>query len=324
MRRREFILALGSAATWPLIARAQQPAMPVIGYLDPRSFDARREEIAALQRGLFENGFIDGRNVAIEYRWAEDRNDRLPALAAELVRRGVAVMIAYSTAAAEAAKAATSTIPIVFYIGADPVKLGLVASLSRPGRNVTGVTNLSNSVEVKKLELLHELVPKASLIAMLCNPTNPNTAIDANDVKAASLTSGVDLLILNASQPSEVDAAFERLMLQHAAGLVVASDTMLAGASDRLVALATHHRIPAIGNPSFTSAGGLMGYGSIGGDSFQLLGNYAGRILKGEKPDDLPVQQATKIGLIINLKTAKALGLAVPATLQARADKLIE
>jgi putative ABC transport system substrate-binding protein len=200
MRRREFIFALGGTAAWPLAARAQQPAIPAIGYLDAGSFEARRERIAALQRGLFENGFIEGRNVAIEYRWAEDHNDRLAALAAELVRRDVAVMITYSTAAAQVAKAATSTVPIVFYIGADPVKLGLVASLNRPGGNVTGVTTLSNSVEVKKLELLHELVPKASLIAMLFNPTNPNTAIDTNDVTAASLTSGVDLLILNASQ----------------------------------------------------------------------------------------------------------------------------
>jgi putative tryptophan/tyrosine transport system substrate-binding protein len=326
MRRREFVAGLGSAAAWPVVARAQQ-RVPVIGYLDAGSFEPRREPFTAILRGLSEAGFVEGRNLALEYRWAEDHTDRLPALAAELVSRRVSAIITYSTPAALAAIRATITIPVIFYIGSDPVKFGLVASLNRPGGNVTGISTLSNSLEPKKLQFLKELLPEAAVIAMLINPENPNGASDANAMRVAAQSLGVDLLILNASAQREIKMAFTTLVRHRVAGLVVASDTLFTGAKDRLVELASHHQVPAIYDKStFPSAGGLMSYGvpAGGGEAFHLVGLYAGRILKGEKPTDLPVQQVTKLELVINLKTAKALGLTIPETLLAIADEVIQ
>jgi putative tryptophan/tyrosine transport system substrate-binding protein len=326
--RRAFIAGLGSVAAWPVVAHAQQAAMvPVIGYLDAGLFEARREPFAALRRGLSEMGFVEDRNLAIEYRWAENHNDRLPGLAAELVRRRVAAIVTYSTPAALAAKAATTTIPVIFYIGSDPVKFGLVASLNRPGGNVTGVSTLSNSLELKKLEFMKELLPKASTIAMFINPGNPNGASDADSVRAAARRLGVDVLVLDVSASQEIDTAFTALVQKRAAGLIVASDALFTDATDQLVALAARHQVPAIYDKStFPSAGGLMSYGvpASGGEAFHLVGAYAGRILKGERPANLPVQQVTKLELVINTQTAKALGLTVPETLLATADEVIQ
>jgi putative tryptophan/tyrosine transport system substrate-binding protein len=301
--------------------------MPVIGYLDVGTFEPRREPFASILRGLTETGFVEGRNLAIEYRWAENHNDRLPSLAAELVRRRVAAIVTYSTPAALAAKGATTTIPIVFYVGSDPVKFGLVASLNRPGGNVTGVSTLSNSLEPKKLELLKELLPKASTIAMFVNPANPNGPSDADSVRAAAGKLGVDLLVLEVSTPQEIDTAFATLVQKRAAGLVVASDALFTDATHQLVALAARHQVPAIYDKStFPSDGGLMSYGvpASGGEAFHIVGVYAGRVLKGEKPADLPVQQVTKLELVINVKTARALRVAVPETLLATADEVIQ
>jgi putative tryptophan/tyrosine transport system substrate-binding protein len=326
IKRREFIAGLGSAAAWPLAARAQQPTLPVIGYLDAGSLETRRESVAALHRGLSETGYFEGRNLAVEYRWAEDRLDRLPALAADLVRRQVAVIFATPTPAAVAAKATTKSIPIVFTTGADPVEIGLVASLNRPGGNLTGMSNLSTAVAGKRLALLHELMPAAPLIACLVNPTNPVFSEgETRELQDAARTLGVRLLILKASDPSEFEAAFATLVLERAGGLVVGSDVLFSNHSDQLVALAARYRMPAIyGYPATAAAGGLISYGTETLRSFRQAGVYAGRILKGEKPADLPVQQITKIDLVINLKTAKALGLTIPETLLATADEVIQ
>jgi len=325
MNRRTFIAGLGSAAAWSLAGRAQQRAMPVIGYLSSEWSDSGPGQVAAFHRGLGESGYIEGRNVAVEYRFAESHYDRLPALALELVRRQVAVILAIPTPAALAAKAATTTIPIVFMLGADPVKVGLVASLNRPGANVTGVSTLSNAVGAKNLELLHQLVPSAALIAMLVNPANQNAEPDAKDARAAAGVLGLPLLVLNASDPSSIEAAFVSLVQQRASALIVSSDAFFLTARDHLVALAARHRVPAIyDSRPFPGAGGLMSYGPNWFDATRQAGVITGRILKGERPADLPVEQVTKLELVINLKTAKTLGLNVPLPLLAFADEVIE
>jgi putative ABC transport system substrate-binding protein len=323
MRRREFITLLGgAAATWPLAARTQQPGLPVIGYLNPGAPGSRREYIAAFQRGLAEAGYIEGRNVAIEYRWANDQPERLPELYADLVRRQVSVIAANGgSQGALAAKAATTTIPIVFLMAADPVAQGVVASLNRPGGNITGVTSLGGEVGPKRLELLHELLPAATLIALLTtDPGDP-----AEEMQTAAGALGLRLLILHASTDREIDSAFETLVQRQAHALVVSPNPFFTSKIEKLAALALHHAVPTIYQyREFASAGGLMSYGSDLADAYRLAGTYTGRILKGDKPADLPVQQATKVELIINLKTARALGITVPITLLGRADEVIE
>ena len=323
MRRRELIIGLGGMAAWPLTTRAQQPALPVVGYLSAaRDTSAAR---SSFLRGLSETGYVDGRNVVVDYRWAEGHYDRLPAMAAELVRRQVAVISAVSTPAAIAAKAATTTIPIVFGIAADPVQVGLVAKLNRPGGNITGYTVLAVEVEPKKLEFLHDVVPTATVIGLLVNPTNANTEIQARNMQAAALTLGVELHVLRASSERDFDTVFANLAQLRAGGLVIASDLFFAGQSEQLATLSLRHAVPTVFQfLQFAAAGGLMSYGGSLTEVDHLNGVYTGRILKGEKPADLPVQQATKIELVINLKTAKALGLTFPLKLLGRADEVIE
>jgi putative ABC transport system substrate-binding protein len=329
MRRRQFITLLGGAATtWPLAARAQQPALPMIGYLGSTSNDTAEniDSTSAFRRGLAESGYVEGRNVAIEYRWAEGHYDRLPALAAGLVRRQVAAIVTIGALPiVSAAKAATTTIPVVFGIGGNPVQLGLVASLNRPGANLTGVTNLNTEVLPKRLELLHELVPAAARIALLVNPTNLAAETQSRDVQAAARTLGLQIDVLNASSEREIDAAFASLAQSRAGGLVIAGDGIFVNRSEQLAALTFRHGMPAIFQyRNFTAAGGLMSYAASSTEISRLVGVYTGRILKGEKPADLPVVQPTTFELIINLKTAKALGLTVPLALQASADEVIE
>jgi putative ABC transport system substrate-binding protein len=328
MKRRKFITLLGGAAVaWPVAAGAQQQLMPVIGYIDAGSLQTRRDAVAAVHRGLSEAGFVEGRNLKIEYRWAENHNDRLPALAADLVRRQVAVIVAPgSTPAALAAKAATTSIPIVFAIVADPVGTGLVASLNRPGGNLTGISDLNNAVAAKRLQLLHELVPAATLIAFLVNPANPAFAEpETREMQIAARTLGLRLLILNAREPNEFEAAFATLILERAGGLVVGGDALFFSYPNQLVALADRHRVLAI-YPSrgHTAGGGLMSYGTDFTGAWREAGVYTGRILKGEKPADLPVQQVTKIELVLNMKTAKALNVTFALNLLGRADAVIE
>jgi putative ABC transport system substrate-binding protein len=328
MRRREFISLFGAAAAMPvlapLVARAQQAGMPVIGFLNSASAKEYAFAAAAFREGLSETGYVEGRNVAIEYRWAEDRYDRLPALAADLVRRQVDVIVA-NTPAAPLAKAATTTIPIVFLTAADPVKTRLVASLNRPGGNLTGVSILNVELGPKRLELLHGLLPRATAAALLVNPTHPAAEIVSRDLQAAAPTLGLQLHILRASSDSDFDMAFASLRQLKAAGLVIGPDAFFNSRSSQLAALTIRHAVPAI-SPyrSFAAAGGLMSYGGSRGEPFRQVGVYAGRILKGEKPADLPVQQSTKLELIINFKTAKALGITVPLPLLGRADEVIE
>jgi len=327
MRRREFITLLGgAAATWPLAARAQQLVMPVIGFLNAESAKGYALPLAAFLKGLAETGYVDGRNVAIEYRWAEGQNDRLPAMAADLVHRQVAVIAATTTPAARAAKAATATIPIVFESATDPVRFGLVASLSRPGGNVTGVTQTNAQVAPKLLQMLHEMLPSARIIGLMVNPAGGDLATDqVKDFLSAAQTLGVELHNLNASTNGDIDAAFASLNELRAGGLVISTDPFFTSRSEQLAMLAASHAVPAAyKGREFAAAGGLFSYGTDIVDTFRLAGIYTGRILKGEKPADLPVQQATKVELIINLKTAKALGINVPNTLIGRADELIE
>jgi len=333
IRRREFITLLGGAAAtpsllWPLATRAQQPAMPVIGLLGSGSPEPFAGRVRMFRQGLSDSGYVEGGNVAIEYRWAEGQYDRLPALAADLVRRRVSVIAVMGTPATLAAKAATATIPIVFYLGADPVEVGVVTSLSRPGGNLTGFTGLSVQLGQKRLQLLHELVSAAGPIGLLVNPRNRAlTETLSADVQAAARTLGRQIQVLNASAEQDLDQAFATLARLRASGLVIGIDPFFNSRSRDLAALALRHAMPAIFQyREFAAAGGLISYGPGASfdDPLRPVGVYVARILQGEKAADLPVQQATKVELIINLKTAKALGVEVPATLLARADEVIE
>jgi len=327
MKRREFITLLGgAAAAWPLVARAQQPAMPMIGFLNSASAQGAAKQLAAFLKGLGENGYVEGRNVAIEYRWAESQFDRLPAMMADLVHRQVAVIAATTTPAALAAKTVTTTIPIVFETGTDPVQLGLVTSLNRPGGNITGVSQLIVEVAPKRLELLHELVPTARVMGLLVNQAAPALAqAQLRAVQSAADTLGLELQVLNASSEHDFDAAFEKLIRLRAGGLVISADSVFLRGMEQLAVLTIRHAVPAIYQyREFAAAGGLMSYGPDITESYRMAGIYTGRILKGEKPADLPVQQVTKIELYINLKTAKALGITVPLPLSGRADELFE
>jgi putative ABC transport system substrate-binding protein len=325
MRRRDFITVLGgAAAAWPLAARAQQPASPVIGFLGTGSPDAFAYLVRAFRQGLSETGFVEGRNVAIEYSWANDQLDRLPALAANLVRRQMNVIVANSTAASLAAKAATTTIPVVFQTGADAVQAGLVASLNRPGGNLTGVTSLAGELQPKRLELLHELVPAATNIGVLFSPNNTNPGILPSDLQAAARTLGIKLHVLLSTE-RDLDTVFATLAQLQVGALMIVPSLLFNTLSEQLAALTVRHALPAIFQfREFAAAGGLMSYGGSITENYRLLGIYAGRILKGEKPADLPVQRSTRIELIINLKTAHALGITVPITLLGRADEVIE
>ena len=326
MRRREFIAGLGSAAAWPMVARAQQPAVPVIGYLDAtwpglRSVDTI---VTAFRAGLAETGYVEGRNVALEFRWAEGQIDRLPALAANLVRRQVAMIIAGGSAAARAAKSATMTIPIVFAIGVDPVGGGLVASLNRPGANITGATYLLQDLIGKRMDLLHEIVPAAAMIGYLRDPSGPFPEAETKDAETAARTLGVQLVFLNASTPSQIETAFTTLVERRIGALTIGAGAFFTAQYEQIARLAARHEMPVIYNREFVDFGGLMSYGPNLAESYRVVGAYAGRILKGDKPADLPVQQVTKIELVINLKTAKALGLTIPETLLATADEVIQ
>jgi putative ABC transport system substrate-binding protein len=325
MGRRKFITLLGGAAAWPLAVQAQQTAMPVIGVLNGASPDGYAPYLVAFLQGLKEAGYVEGRDVAIEYRWAEGQCDRLPAMAAELVHRQVSVIAATSTPANLVAKAATSRIPIVFTTASDPVQLGLVASLSRPGGNVTGATQLNLEVGPKRLELAHELAPTATLVALLVNPNNPSAETLTKNLQGVALNLGLQLHVLRASTESEIDDAFTDFLQQRASVLEIGTDAFFNGRAKQLAALTVRHSVPAIYQyGEFTAGGGLLSYGGSIKDSYRQAGVYTGRILKGEKPANLPVQQSTKIELIINLTAAKALGLTVPTALLVRADEVIE
>jgi putative tryptophan/tyrosine transport system substrate-binding protein len=321
MRRRHFIMVLGGAAAWPLATWAQQPAMPVVGYLS--SVSPEPEIVAAFRRGLGESGFVEGQNVAIDYRWAEGRYDRLSAWATDLARRQVAVIVGDPPIIA--AKAATETIPIVFNTATDPMKLGLVTSLNRPVGNVTGVSTFSSQLGAKRLELLQELVPQASVIAVLTNPIYPTTESQVKEVQEAAAHLGMQPVVLAVSTEPDMDAAFATLAQKRAGGLVVGVDAFLFSHRNQIAALAARYRMPAVyAWREFAAAGGLMSYGISRTDAYRQVGVYTGRILKGAKPADLPVMQPTKFELVINLKTAKALGLQIPDKLLALADEVIE
>lgn len=328
MRRRDFIKVIaGSAVAWPFATHAQQAATPVIGYLDVGSSDGSAPIVAAFRKGLARTGQVEGRNVTIEYRWADGRNDRLPELAADLVRQKVTVIATPgSTAAALAAKATTTTTPIIFATGADPVAAGLISTLNRPGGNVTGVATLNAEVGPKRLELLHQIIPAASVFALLANPTNPVISEPlSRDAQASARTLGIRLHILHASNDGEIEAAFAALHGLAAGGVVIGSDQFFNSRSRQLAALALRHSLPAVYQyREFTAAGGLISYGASLTDAFELAGVYTGRILNGEKPADLPVQQSTKVELTVNLKTAKALGLTIPQSVLVAADDVIE
>jgi putative tryptophan/tyrosine transport system substrate-binding protein len=325
VRRREFITLIGGAvAAWPLAARAQQPAMPVIGFLRSASLDNAAPLVTAFRQGLKEAGYIEGQNGAIEFRSAEGHNDQLPRLVTELVRLPVAVLVCNVTAAS-AAKTVTSTVPIVFATGDDPISEGLVTSLNRPGGNITGVSFLGNALGAKQVELLRELVPKATTIAVLVDTNYQGSALGLLDVDAAAHSFGQQLIVLKASSERDLDAASATLAQQRADALIVLGAAFFLSRRDQIIALAAQHRLPAIYQvPDFVAAGGLMSYGASIRDAYRLVGIYAGKILHGAKPADLPVQQSTKVELVLNLKTAKALGLTVPLTLQAAADEVIE
>ena len=326
MKRREFITLLGgAAAAWPIAARAQQ-AMPVIGFLGILSPDLYEVRLRAFREGLKEIGYVEDQNVKIEYRWAEGQNNRLPVLATELVDRRVAVIAASGTAAAVAAKAATSTVPIVFGTAADPVEVGLVTSLNRPSGNLTGVTNLNAQIGPKRLELLHAVVPTATIVGLLVNPNIPTIAEPlSRDLQVAASTLGLTLQVIHASTERDFDTAFATLLKLQAGALVISPDTFFTARSKELGALTVRHAMPTIFQyREFAAAGGLMSYGGNNAEYYRLIGVYAGRILRGEKPDDLPVQRSTTVELIINLKAANALGLTVPLPLLGRADEVIE
>jgi putative ABC transport system substrate-binding protein len=326
MRRREFIAGVGSAAAWPLAAPAQQSALPVVGFLIPQSADEVYKNMTVpFRQGLKEAGYVEGQNVAIEYRYAENQFDRLPALAADLVRRHVAVILAGGIDAALAAKAATRTIPIVFLSAADPVAMGLVASLNRPGANLTGSAILQAELAPKQLQLLHELIPNASLFGVLADPASPTTQFIITDLQAGAPTLGLQLLVVNAGTDSDLEPAFATFSQQRVGAVLVGSSAFFNRRTEQLAALAARRALPAI-YPfrEFALSGGLMSYGSSLGYGFRQVGIYAGRVLKGEKPADMPVEQVTRIDLTLNLKTAKALGTTFPTTLLARADEVIE
>jgi ABC-type uncharacterized transport system substrate-binding protein len=326
MKRRDFITLLGAAAAWPLAARAQQPTIPIVGYVHPDSPQPIAGLLAAFREGLSETGYVEGQNVVIEYRWAHNDLSRIPELVADLVRRRVAVIATPgSSAVALAAKAATTTIPIVFSLGLDPVQLGLVASLSRPGGNITGVNSMSNELVAKRLGLLHELLPTATRFAVLVNPKNPTTESLKKDVEAAAAAIGPQIEFFTASTGSEIDTAFANLVERRPDALVVHPDNLFINRRVQLTTLAARHAVPAIYplRPD-AEAGGLMSYGTKLADAHRQAGVYTGRILKGAKPADLPVVQPTKFEFVINLQTAKTIGLTVPATLLARADEVIE
>ena len=327
MRRREFIALLGSAAAvWPLASRAAQPVMPVIGFLHVGSADALSHLVVAFREGLKETGYVEGQNVSIEFRWAEGHYDRLSALVADLVGRQVAVLITGGgDGPAAIAKAATATIPIVFNVGSDPSKTGLVASLSRPGGNATGVNIFTAELASKRLGLLNDLVPKTSVIALIVNPNFPPSAANAREVQTAAHEVGRQIVLLTASNASEIDAAFATMVQQRVAGVIVGADPYFYSQRNQIVGLAAHYAIPAIYEQrEFVAAGGFMSYGTNITDSYRQMGVYAGQILKGAKPADLPVMQLTNFELVINLKTAKTLGLSIPPTLLATADEVIE
>jgi putative tryptophan/tyrosine transport system substrate-binding protein len=325
MRRRDFITLVGGAAAWPLGARAQQPAMPMVGFLSSTSPDTYAPFLGAFYQGLNESGYVAGRSAVIEFRWAEGQYDRLPMLAAELVQRQVGVLCAISTPAALAAKKATSAIPIVFFIGGDPVKFGLVAGLNRPGGNATGVNVIATELEAKRLGLLRELMPTATTAAVILNPQNPNADTQLRDVEQAGRAAGWRIQVLNASTERDLEPLFAALARQRTDALVITGDTFFATQRDRLVALAARHAIPAIyQRREYAEAGGLITYGTDFSDMFRQTGSYAGRILKGAKPSDLPIIQPIRFELVINRKTAKALGLQIPDRLLAVADEVIE
>jgi putative ABC transport system substrate-binding protein len=326
MKRREFISLLGGAvAAWPLAARAQQGAMPVVGFLNPTSPDTNADRLRAFRQGLKDIGYVEGENVAIEYRWAEGQLDRVPALAAELVRRRVAVIVSFSNIAALPAKAATTTIPIVFNVADDPVKLGLVASLARPGGNLTGINFFSAELTAKRLELLRELVPTATRVAVLVNPAGPDTETSMRDLEPAARAMGLQVRVLNAVTSREINAAFANFVRERPDALFVATDPFFSSRRVQLANLASHHSIPATySDRQFAEVGGLMSYGTSTMDAWRQVGVYTGRILKGAKPADLPVVQSSKFELVINAETARLLGLTVPPMLLARADEVIE
>jgi putative ABC transport system substrate-binding protein len=325
LKRRDFITLLGGAAAWPLAARAQQPKMPVIGLLNGASFDAFSDRVAAIRRGLRDTGFVEGQNVTIEYRSADGQYDRLPGLAADLVRRQVAVIVSIgATASPQAAKAATSNIPIVFATGGDALVTGIVKNFSRPEANVTGLSFNQTGLVPKRVELMRELLPASTVVAYLANPSNRND-INVDELKAAARTLGIQIVLLDATTKQEIDSAFVSIARQRAAALVLSSDASFNAYRDQIIALAARNGIPTqYSNRAYVDAGGLMSYGAEPNDLYHQVGVYTGRILKGEKPGDLPVMQPTKFEMVINLKTAKALGLTVPPNLLATADEVIE
>jgi putative tryptophan/tyrosine transport system substrate-binding protein len=326
MKRRDVIGFFGGmAAVWSLVARAQQHPIPTVGFLSSRSPEDSSDLVAAFREGLSESGFVEGRNVRIEFRWAQGHYDRLAALSADLLTRQVAVIVAPAMAPALAAKSATSIIPVIFLTGADPIRFGLVKSFSRPEANLTGVAILTNTLAPKQLELLHEVVPRAALVGFLVNQKNPITETDTQDLRSAASTMRQRALVVSASSESDLDSAFATLVKEGAGALLVQSDPFFNGNPEKIVRLAAQHAIPAVYQfRDFPVAGGLMSYGTLLADAYRQLGIYAGKILKGAKPSDLPVQQSVKVQFVINLKTAKALGLTIPQSLLLRADELIQ